>query len=177
MLVSKHIAMLTLMMYICGLHMLNLLLKGVQPRNITTCLYVVSKWQTALVAYKAFWKWFFDIHMEYSAHLQKGPYRDVVEKKNCIVINLRLTSGGKFDNGESLMMVHRQNMFLITIVCFRWLLWGFVAKGGGGRKSKTPCKLIYSGVQSIQKYKCMCFSILSAQCPGAPFAVEELHLE
>ena len=51
--------------------------------------------------------------MEYSAHLQKGPYRDVVEKKNCIAINLRLTSGGKFDNGESLMMVHMRIVYVI----------------------------------------------------------------
>ena len=170
MLVSKHIAMLTLVMYICGLHMLNLLLKGVQPRNITTCLYVVSKWQTALVAYKAFWKWFLDILMEYSAHLQKGPYRDVVEKKNCIVINLRLTSGGKFDNGESLMMVHRQNMFLITIVCFRWLLWGFVARGGGAERAKHPANLFTLGFKAFKNINVCVFQFY-------PHNAQELHLQ
>ena len=38
--------------------------------------------------------------MKYSVHIQKRPYRDVIEKKNCLAINLCLTSGGKFDNRE-----------------------------------------------------------------------------
>ena len=42
----------------------------------------------------------FDI--QYSSCLRAAPYRTLIEKRNCIALNLKLTASGKFDNKHRL---------------------------------------------------------------------------
>ena len=49
------------------------------------------EWRTILTADDTF-------DLNFTSRLRQPPYRDTIEKKNCVAINLHLTAAGKFDN-------------------------------------------------------------------------------